>query len=85
MVASVSGVGGSFLRLFNVSTGHLLLEQQLYKPEAGRLLEPDITGLSLAFDSDASSVYVLANAHTVRRVDTKTGEVVWGWSAPDQT
>ena len=83
-VASVSGTGGAILRLFDVSTGNLLSEQLLHRAEAGRLTEPDIAGLSFAFDSDASSVYVLTNAHEVRRVNTKTGEVQWGWSAPDQ-
>ncbi|KAI0686950.1 hypothetical protein BC835DRAFT_1408443 [Cytidiella melzeri] len=85
LVATMSGTGGAALRLFDVSSGHLLLELQLHRPEAGRLLEPEIIGLSLAFDSDASNVYALTNGHTVRRVDTKTGEVQWGWSAPDQT
>lgn len=85
MVASVSGTGGAVLRLFDVSTGNLLSEKLLHKAEAGRLLEPDIVGLSLAFESDASNAYVLTNGHTVRRLDTKTGELQWGWTAPDQT
>jgi ER membrane protein complex subunit 1 len=83
-VAAVSGTGGATLRLLDVTSGNLLSEQYLHKPEAGRLLEPDIVGLSLAFDSDSSHVYTLTNGHTVRRIDTKTGEVRWGWNAPDQ-
>jgi ER membrane protein complex subunit 1 len=72
------------VRLFEASTGHLLYERNLHKPEAGRLLEPDNTGVSLAFGS-ASDLYALTNGHTVRRIDSSTGELLWGWSAPDQT
>ncbi|GJE85471.1 PQQ and DUF1620 domain-containing protein [Phanerochaete sordida] len=82
-VAAVSGVGGATVRILDVTTGHLLHERHLHKPEAGRLLEPDSTGVALAFDS-TSNVYALANGHTVRKIDASTGEVLWGWAAPDQ-
>ncbi len=85
MVATVSGTGGATIRLLDISSGDLLLEQQLHKPEAGRLLEPDNTGVSLAFDSDRANVYALTNGHTVRRILTTTGQLQWGWTSPDQS
>lgn len=84
VVASVSGSGGATVRILDVSTGHLLHERHLHKAEAGRLLEPDNTGVALAFDSD-SHLYALTNGHTIRKVDVSTGEILWGWAAPDQT
>ncbi|EKM58157.1 uncharacterized protein PHACADRAFT_116839 [Phanerochaete carnosa HHB-10118-sp] len=83
-VAAVSGVGGATVRVLDVSTGHLLHERHLHKPEAGRLLEPDSTGVALAFDS-GSHVYALTNGHTVRKIEVSTGKIIWGWTAPDQT
>ncbi|KAI0341141.1 DUF1620-domain-containing protein [Trametopsis cervina] len=83
VVATVSGVGGANLRIFDVSSGDLLSEQRLHKAESGRLLEPDVVGLSLAFE--AKHVYALTNGHTVRQINTQTGETTWGWTAPDQT
>lgn len=85
VVATVSGAGGATLRTFDVSTGHLIAEQRLHKADAGRLLEPDITGLSVAFDSATpANLYVLTNGHTVRRVNPDTGSTRWGWTASDQ-
>lgn len=84
VVAAVSGAGGATLRTFDVSSGHLLSEKRLHNADAARLLEPDITGLSLAFDSAPSTLYVLTNGHIVRRVDADTGEIRWGWTASDQ-
>ena len=40
VVAAVSGTGGATLRLLDVTTGELLVERRLHKPEAGRLFEP---------------------------------------------
>ncbi|PCH43293.1 DUF1620-domain-containing protein [Wolfiporia cocos MD-104 SS10] len=86
VVAAVSGAGGATLRLFNSSAGHLIVEKRLHSPEAGRLFEPETLGTSIAFASDADShdVLVLSNAHIVRRVDSQSREVVWGWTAPDE-
>ncbi|KIP12195.1 hypothetical protein PHLGIDRAFT_62449 [Phlebiopsis gigantea 11061_1 CR5-6] len=84
LVASISGAGGATLRILDVSTGHLLHEQQLHKPEAGTLLEPDDTGIALAFNA-STDLYALTDGHIVRRVSTVSGEVVWGWAAPGQS
>ncbi|KZT08987.1 DUF1620-domain-containing protein [Laetiporus sulphureus 93-53] len=83
VVAAVSGSGGAMLRLFNASNGHLLLEKRLHKPEAGRLFEPETLATAIAFD--VNDVFVLSNAYILRRIDGKTGDVVWSWMSPDQS
>ena len=83
VVAAVSGTGGATLRLLDVTTGELLVERRLHKPEDGRLFEPETLGTTIVFDGE-SDMYLLSNAHVTRRIDGKTGEVKWGWSAPDQ-
>ncbi|KAH9942115.1 hypothetical protein B0H21DRAFT_526939 [Amylocystis lapponica] len=86
VVAAVSGSGGAVLRLLDVTTGDLLFEKRLHSPESGRLFEPETLGTSIAFDAgESADVFVLSNGHILRRVHGKTGEVVWGWTAPDQS
>ncbi|RDB18117.1 ER membrane protein complex subunit 1 [Hypsizygus marmoreus] len=82
VIASLSGPGGSTLRLFEASTGLLTLEQRLRASELGTLSEPHHLGTYVAFAP--ASVYALANGYTVTNIDTKTGKVLWTWSAPDQ-
>ncbi|KAH9929331.1 uncharacterized protein B0H18DRAFT_996604 [Fomitopsis serialis] len=84
VLATVSGAGGATLRLLDAATGDLLAEKHLHKPDFGRLFDPETLGTSITFDAEGD-VYVLSNAHIARRVDGKTGEVKWGWSAPDQS
>jgi ER membrane protein complex subunit 1 len=88
VIATLSGPGGSTLRTFNVLTGHLLLEKRLHAPNTGSLFEPGDLGLGIAFvpgsTPNESELLVLTNGHTLRRVDAKTGEVVWSWTSEDQ-
>ncbi|KAI0820139.1 DUF1620-domain-containing protein [Trametes gibbosa] len=87
VVAVLSGVGGAYLRLFDAIEGDLLLETRLHTPDVGRLLEPDNTGTAISFgcEEQAGQVFVLTDGHILRSVDRLSGEVKWGWSAPDQT
>ncbi|KAL1943370.1 hypothetical protein VTO73DRAFT_4445 [Trametes versicolor] len=87
VVAALSGVGGANLRLFDAIEGDLLLETQLHSPEAGRLFEPETLGTAISFGSgeQAGDVFVLTDGHILRSIDRRTGDVKWGWSAPDQT
>ncbi|KAI9058646.1 DUF1620-domain-containing protein [Trametes sanguinea] len=87
VVAALSGVGGAYLRLFDATDGALLLETRLHSPESGRLFEPQDLGTAVAFGvgEQAQDVYVLTDGHVLRCIDRSTGEVKWGWSAPDQT
>ena len=86
-MATLSGPGGAHLRLFDSTSGHLLLEKRLHDPQAGRLQEPETLGVSVTFGSDENDtdIYVLTNGHILRRIDRRTGDVKWGWTAPDQT
>ena len=83
----MSGPGGARLRVFDAVAGHLLLEKRLHDPEAGRLHQPESLGTAVAFGTEESDqdLYVLTNGHILRRVDSQTGEVKWGWTDPDQT
>ena len=83
VVAAVSGPGGATLRLLDVHSGDLLTERHLHKPDPGRQSEDEALGMAIAFDQE-TDLYILSDAHTVRRVDDKTGEVKWEWSALDQ-
>ena len=87
VVATLSGPGGAHFRLFDSTVGHLLLETHLHDPSAGRLQEPESLGVSVAFATEETDqdIYVLTNGHILRRIDRHTGEVKWGWTAPDQT
>ncbi|KAI0758760.1 hypothetical protein C8Q74DRAFT_1299849 [Fomes fomentarius] len=87
LVATLSGTGGAHFRLLDSSSGHLILEQRLHDPQGGRLQEPQSLGVSIAFSDEekGGDVYVLTNGHVLRRIDRHTGEVRWGWTAPDQT
>ncbi|KAF9219877.1 DUF1620-domain-containing protein [Gyrodon lividus] len=86
-VSSLSGPGGSTLRTYDISTGHLLLEKRLHNPIDGRPHEPPSLGIGLAYlgaqDADQPLV-LLTNGDTVTRVNTKTGEFLWEWRSPDQ-
>ncbi|EUC59888.1 endoplasmic reticulum protein, putative, partial [Rhizoctonia solani AG-3 Rhs1AP] len=46
-LASISGPGGSYVRLFESFTGNLLWERQLHPPSLGRLLEPANLGVDV--------------------------------------
>ncbi|KAG8684607.1 hypothetical protein FRC08_013602, partial [Ceratobasidium sp. 394] len=84
-MATISGPGGSHIRLFETFTGKLLWERQLHKPSLGRLLEPADLGVDIAFGRDAHDIdaYVLTNAHTVTRLEGRSGETAWSWTTTD--
>ena len=60
-MATLSGPGGSHVRLFEAFTGALLWERQLHPPTSGRLLEPPSIGIDSAFWRDVRDIdaYVL--------------------------
>ncbi|KAJ1302386.1 hypothetical protein OPQ81_002704 [Rhizoctonia solani] len=74
-LVSISGPGGSHVRLFESFTGNLLWERQLHLPSLGRLLEPENLGVDVAFWNELSDIdaYVLTNGHTPL-VDWKDGQ-----------
>ncbi|CAL1698629.1 unnamed protein product [Somion occarium] len=86
-LATLSGPGGATFRILDVNSGHLLHELHLHSADSGRLFEPVNLGVAIAFDdSDKSKdTFVLTNGHTLRRINGKSGDIVWGWTSPDQT
>ena len=85
VVATLSGPGGSTLRLFDMLTGHLTLEKLLHDPASGHVSEPHHVGKHVTFDTDATSIYALHNGYTVVKIDVTTKDIIWTWAAPDQT
>ncbi|QRW23080.1 endoplasmic reticulum membrane protein [Rhizoctonia solani] len=84
-LVSISGPGGSHVRLFEAFTGSLLWERQLHSPSLGRLLEPANFGVDVTFWHELSDIdaYVLTNGHTVSRLEGKSGKTVWSWNTDD--
>ena len=85
VVATLSGPGGSTLRLFDTLTGHLTLEKLLHDPASGHVSEPHHVGKHVTFDTDSTSIYALHNGHTVVKINGLTKDITWTWAAPDQT
>ncbi|KAI6097855.1 hypothetical protein F5141DRAFT_1011125 [Pisolithus sp. B1] len=85
-VALLSGPGGSTLRTYDTSTGHLLLERRLHNPAHARRHELRHVGITAGrFSVEGSTpLFVLTNGDTVSRIDSQSGDVLWTWSSPDQ-
>jgi hypothetical protein len=86
-VSSLSGPGGSTLRIYDLKTGHLILEKQLHSQVDGRLHEPQNLGISILRSTDSSlnstAYFALTNGDSVTRLD-EAGETLWTWNSPDQ-
>ncbi|EMD34983.1 hypothetical protein CERSUDRAFT_116509 [Gelatoporia subvermispora B] len=85
-VAAVSGPGGATLRIFDAVSGHLRLERRLHNADHGRIFNPETLGTSITFEpsTESGDVYILSNGHVLRRVNSSTGDLKWGWTSPDQ-
>ncbi|KAI5999030.1 hypothetical protein EDC04DRAFT_2584429 [Pisolithus marmoratus] len=84
-VALLSGPGGSTLRTYDTSTGHLLLERRLHNPKHARRHELQHTAIITGRVSveGSTALFVLTNGDTVSRIDSQSGDVVWTWDSPD--
>lgn len=93
VVATLSGVGGSVLRVFDSLEGTIIHEKRLHHSQNGQLYSQRSLGVDLAFetqkatedDQRARDLFVLTNGHTVHRMDGTVGELIWSWTAPEQT
>ena len=93
VVATLSGVGGSVLRVLDSLEGTIIHEKKLHHPENGQLYNPKTLGVHVAFGAlkategsqEAKDLFALTNGHTVYRIDGKSGDLVWAWTAPEQT
>lgn len=84
-VVSLSGPGGATLRIFEYSTGQLILEKQLHGPHEDHRLHTGHfeNGTSVTFIEQSRDIVVLTNGHNVQRVG-ETGKVHWVWESPDK-
>ena len=86
VVAALSGVGGSNLRLFDSLEGDLIWERRLHDIRVGHLSQPKQLGTSITFLGDGNlDMLVLTNGHTLYRLNGATGERLWTWTSPDQS
>ncbi|KAI5994746.1 hypothetical protein EDD15DRAFT_2547193 [Pisolithus albus] len=85
-VALLSGPGGSTLRTYDTSTGHLLLERRLHNPAHARRHDIQHVAITTGRGSveGSTSLFALTNGDTVSRIDSRSGEVVWTWSCPGE-
>ncbi|KAF8439746.1 DUF1620-domain-containing protein [Boletus edulis BED1] len=84
---ALSGPAGSTLRIYDVSTGHLIHEKRLHNPMEGKIHEPPTLGLALTLvrAEGGDQSIVLTNGHTVQCIHSSTGEIAWEWRSEDQS
>lgn len=93
VVATLSGVGGSVLHVFDPLEGTIIHEKRLHHPQNGQLYNQRSIGVDVTFGTlkttedgqEARDLFVLTNGHTVHRIDGTSGDLVWSWAAPEQT
>ena len=62
-----------------------MFEKLLHDPASGHVSEPPHVGKYVTFGTDSASIYVLHNSHIVVKINGTTEDIIWTWSAPDQT
>ena len=93
VIATLSGVGGSVLHVFDSLEGTIIHEKRLHHSKNGQLHGPRALGVNVAFGApkttgdgqEAKDLFVLTNGHTVSRICRTSGDLVWAWTAPEQT
>lgn len=80
------------LHVFDSLEGTIIHEKRLHHPQNGQLYSQRSIGVNVAFgapkteDSQgARDLFVLTNGHTVHRIDGASGDLIWSWTAPEQT
>ena len=91
VLATLSGVGGSVLHVFDSLEGTIIHEKRLHHSQNGQLYSQRTLGVDVAFGApktmghEAKDLFVLTNGHTVHRMDGTRGDLLWSWTAPEQT
>ena len=93
VITTLSGVGGSVLRVFDSLEGTIIHEKRLHHSQIGQLYSQRTLGVDVAFGEprmagvshNAKDLFVLTNGHTVNRIDGTRGDLIWSWTAPEQT
>ena len=80
------------LHVFDSLEGTMIHEKRLHHSQNGQLYNPRTLGVDVAFGAsatedgqEAKDLFVLTNGHTVHRIDGTTGDLIWSWTAPEQT
>ena len=81
------------VRVFDSLEGTIIHEKKLHHPENGQLHNQRTPGIHVVFGApktteggqEAKDLFVLTNGHTVYRIDGTSGDLVWAWTAPEQT
>lgn len=92
VVATLSGVGGSVLHVFDSFEGTIIHEKRMHPSRNGQLYSQRTLGVDVAFGASrikginhsAKDLFVLTNGHTVGRIDGTRGDLLWSWTAPEQ-
>ncbi|KAF8325526.1 hypothetical protein F5887DRAFT_1065329 [Amanita rubescens] len=85
VITTLSGQRDATLRVFDVSTGHLISEQSLHPQLEGSASQPLHFGRFVAYVADKpNDLLVLTKGYQLSHIDGSTGEVKWTWTAPDQ-
>lgn len=91
VIATLSGAGGSVLHVFDSLEGTIIHEKRLHHSRNGQLHSQKILGVDIAFGAsrtpghEAKDLFVLANGHAVYRMDGTRGDLLWSWTAPEET
>lgn len=85
-VYALSGPAGSMLRVYDVSTGHLIYEKRLQNPAEVKVHDQPTLGIALTLvrAEGGDRAIVLTNGDTVRCIHSSTGETAWEWQSEDQ-
>lgn len=81
------------LHVFDTLEGTIIHEKKLHYSQNGQLYSQRTLGVDVGFGMlkttedghEAKDLFVLTNGHTVYRVDGMSGDLVWSWTAPEQT
>lgn len=81
------------LRVFDSLEGTIIHEKKLHHPQNGQLYSQRTLGVGVGFGAprttegvqEMKDLFVLTNGHTVYRMDGTSGDLVWSWTAPEQT
>ena len=81
------------LHVFDSLEGTITHEKRLHHTQNGQLYNQRSIGVNVAFGAPrttedgqgARDLFVLTNGHTVHRIDGTSGDLIWSWTAPEQT
>jgi hypothetical protein len=79
------------LHVFDSLEGTIIHEKRLHHSQNGQLYSQRTLGVDVTFGAprtaghEAKDLFVLTNGQTVHRIDGTRGDLLWSWTAPEQT